>query len=86
MLAEAASNIDRHGSVLHVLETTIIGWIKQIKVIERQKSILNTNKVPAIMLFIVQYPVCKYNAQTAFPSNHDIKVFSKISKLNHLPL
>ena len=32
VLADAASNTDRHGSVLHVLETTIIGWIKQIKV------------------------------------------------------
>ena len=32
VLADAASTTERHGSVLHVLETTIIGWIKQIKV------------------------------------------------------
>ncbi len=32
VLAEAAANPNRRGSVLHVLETTVIGWIKQIKV------------------------------------------------------
>ena len=32
VLAEAAENPGRRGAVLHVLETTVIGWIKQIKV------------------------------------------------------
>ncbi len=32
VLGEAAAATDRHGSVLHLLETTIVGWIKQLKV------------------------------------------------------
>ena len=32
VLAEAAASVTRRGAVLHVLETTVIGWIKQIKV------------------------------------------------------
>ena len=32
VLAEAASTATRRGAVLHVLESTVIGWIKQIKV------------------------------------------------------
>lgn len=32
VLAEAAENSSRRGAVLHVLETTVISWIKQIKV------------------------------------------------------
>ncbi|KAL3885754.1 hypothetical protein ACJMK2_025795 [Sinanodonta woodiana] len=31
VLAEAAASLSRRGSVLHVLETTVLGWIKQIK-------------------------------------------------------
>ncbi|CAH1797693.1 unnamed protein product [Owenia fusiformis] len=31
VLAEAAANPSRRGAVLHVLESTVIGWIKQIK-------------------------------------------------------
>ena len=32
VLAEAAENPNRRGAVLHVLESTVIAWIKQIKV------------------------------------------------------
>ena len=32
VLAEAAANPNRRSSVLHVLETTVIVWIKQIRV------------------------------------------------------
>jgi len=32
VLAEAAATPNRRGAVLHVLETTVLGWIKQIKV------------------------------------------------------
>ena len=32
VLAEAAAAPQRRGAVLHVLETTVLGWIKQIKV------------------------------------------------------
>ena len=32
VLAEAAAAPNRRGAVLHVLETTVLGWIKQIKV------------------------------------------------------
>ncbi|KAI0240669.1 Dynein beta chain, flagellar outer arm [Lamellibrachia satsuma] len=39
VLAEAASSPNRRGSVLHVLETTVIGWIKQIKGILKQDPI-----------------------------------------------
>ena len=75
MLAEAASNIDRHGSVLHVLETTIIGWIKQIKVNINQESVLHTNKVLRDHA-IVFYKVMFVNAtRGAFP-NIMISIFS----------
>jgi len=33
VLAEAAATPTRRGAVLHVLESTVIGWIKQIKVL-----------------------------------------------------
>lgn len=32
VLAEAAATPTRRAAVLHVLETTVIGWIKQIRV------------------------------------------------------
>lgn len=32
VLAEAAATPNRRGAVLHVLETTVLAWIKQIKV------------------------------------------------------
>lgn len=32
VLAEAAAAVNRRGAVLHVLETTVLAWIKQIKV------------------------------------------------------
>jgi len=32
VLAEAAAAPNRRGAVLHVLETTVLSWIKQIKV------------------------------------------------------
>ena len=32
VLAEAAASPSRRAAVLHVLETTVIGWIKQIRV------------------------------------------------------
>lgn len=32
VLAEAAAAPNRRSAVLHVLETTVLGWIKQIKV------------------------------------------------------
>ena len=52
ILAEAASSPNRRGSVLHVLETTVIGWIKQIKVSHLDCSCLdlcnnNINSVDA---------------------------------------
>ena len=31
-LSEAAAAVNRRGAVLHVLETTVLAWIKQIKV------------------------------------------------------
>lgn len=46
VLAEAASSPNRRGSVLHVLETTVIGWIKQIKVSQ------------ASMFHCIGLPVC----------------------------
>ena len=38
VLADAANNINRRGAVLHVLETTVIGWMKQIKASLQQKD------------------------------------------------
>ncbi|KAK6172547.1 hypothetical protein SNE40_016179 [Patella caerulea] len=35
VLAEAASAVNRRSAVLHVLETTVIGWIKQIRTVLR---------------------------------------------------
>ena len=46
VLAEAASNTNRRGSVLHVLETTVIGWIKQIRV--SHPSTLSCNSLPVV--------------------------------------
>ncbi|XP_064599567.1 LOW QUALITY PROTEIN: uncharacterized protein LOC135466077 [Liolophura sinensis] len=39
VLAEAAANPNRRASVLHVLETTVIGWIKQIKIVLRHEPL-----------------------------------------------
>ncbi|XP_043910785.1 dynein beta chain, flagellar outer arm-like [Protopterus annectens] len=33
VLAKAVSSVEKRGAVIHVLESTIIGWIKQIKVV-----------------------------------------------------
>ena len=32
VLAEAAAVANRRGAVMHVLESTVVGWMKQIKV------------------------------------------------------
>ncbi|KAL5020323.1 hypothetical protein ScPMuIL_003215 [Solemya velum] len=39
VLAEAAASQNRRGAVLHVLETTVLGWIKQIKSVLRHDPV-----------------------------------------------
>ena len=44
VLAEAAINGNRRASVLHVLETTVIGWMKQIRGVLKHDSIADLER------------------------------------------
>ena len=35
VLAEAAMNSDRRAAVIHVLESSVVSWMKQVKVISK---------------------------------------------------
>ncbi len=35
VLAEAASSSDRRGTVIHIMESSVVYWMKQVKVINR---------------------------------------------------
>ena len=59
VLAEAAENPGRRGAVLHVLETTVIGWIKQIKVTPCLRCLLH---FAVIYLFDNDRSECCLNA------------------------
>ena len=52
VLAEAAMNLDRKAAVIHVLESSVVSWMKQVKVNKKQITVVQQFEQNVLFFFL----------------------------------